>query len=177
MNSKRSVLLTVGAVLAASLMAHAASPIAKPASQISKPTPTSKPATSSPITLSSSSNPAAISPQSVDPKPNSPGTVLTPSSLATVDTVLSYCSNVDRSSASGYQSAITIITQGHSDAEVAGVRGTAEYAQTQGALNSQLARTSLGLGIPACRAFIASSRHVGGVPITSPIHKKIVGSN
>jgi len=148
MNRRLSILLTAAAVLAASLIANATVP--------GSPGSTSSPA-------------------SVDPKPNHPDTVLTPTGLATTDTILSYCARIDGASSSKYQSGITLITQGHDGAETAALRSTPEYSKAQAALNAQLLKVSYGSGITACRAFATGTTHrVNG--ITSPIHTPLHGA-
>jgi hypothetical protein len=238
MNRKRSILLSAGAVLAASLIANAASPEApgaspareiKPAShecatashekecatasQESAPASSSESApasfasapasfASSPASFASApasqesasashpvapashvsagGAPAALprspgstaSPASVDDRVNQPNTVLTPTGLATTDTILSYCAQIDGKSSAQYLSGITMITQGHDNAETAAIRSMPEYSKTQVALNAQLAKVAYGSGISACRLFASGSNHrISGfsTPIRTPM--------
>jgi hypothetical protein len=165
MSLTRSALLTAGAVFAASLIANAASPkpVPAPKSAISpvspvKPIKPIKPASSDPVT---------------NPNDN-PNTVITPTGLATADTALSYCAQIDRSAAQTYQSGITMITQGHADAEIAAVRSTPDYAKTQAALNELLSKVSFGSGLQACRQFAGATHKPYGV--SSPVHTPQFGS-
>jgi len=111
-------------------------------------------------------------PASVDNRPNHPNTVLTATGLATADTVLSYCAQVDQASASQYQSGITMITQGHDNAEAAAIRMTAEYSKTQDTIHNQLAKVPYGSALLACRDFATgSTHHLNGFssPIRTPL--------
>ena len=151
MNYKRSAMLIVGAVLSASVLSHAAPPAKSAISPVSPVRP--------------------VAPKSSKPepsRPNKPNTVITPSGLAVADSVISYCSHIDRSAAADYGMEITMVTQGHPAGEIAAVRGTAEYIQTQATLNAQLAKVALGNGMLACREFIGTNHKPFGV--ASPIH-------
>ena len=124
---------------------------------------------SSPITHISPVRP--VKPSSTDPGPTptgNPATIITPTGLATVDSILSYCAQVDRNSASAYQAGFTMVTQGHDNGEIASLRMTPDYAKVQTAINTQLANVSLGTGVLACRAFSSPGRTPYGV--SSPIH-------
>jgi hypothetical protein len=161
MSLKRSALLTAGVVLAASLISNAAP----------KPVPAPK-STATPV-----SPVKPIKPSSTDPVTNpadNPNTVITPAGLATADGALSYCAQIDRNAAATYQSAISIITQGHADAEIASVRTSPEYAKTQAALNQLLANVSFGNGLLACRQFASATHKPYGV--STPVHSPKLGS-
>jgi hypothetical protein len=247
MSYKRLVLLAAGAVLAASLMSNAASPVSaissdkpekpacsdpnevsdKMASSHAAPAASGKPACkdadeASPASATSlvpsaspsphseipavntqkaaEVNPAARTPESavfpafstlpVKPiqspgsdhdhdhdgnKHDQPNTVITPTGLAMTDTVLSYCAEVDRNAGDTYEAGVKMITQGHSDSEVASVRKTPEYARTRDTIKAQLSKVSFGTGLLACRQFSGAPHKPYG--ITTPIRTKQFGSD
>jgi hypothetical protein len=89
MGFNRSVLLTVGVVLAASLLSNATT-LPKPKSTSSVSSQTRQPATL---------------------PTNQPNTTLTAAGLAVSDGVLSYCARIDRNSSATYQQWKTTVTQ------------------------------------------------------------------
>ena len=147
-----------------------ASQVAAPASQATTPAPRGSISGSSAVVTGPHGT--TPSPASVDDRPNQPNTVLTPTGLATADTVLSYCAQVDQSSSAQYQSGITMITQGHDNVETAAIRSMAEYSKTQASLNTQLAKVPYGSALLGCRAFATgSTHHISGFssPIRTPL--------
>jgi hypothetical protein len=74
-------------------------------------------------------------------------------SLAQVDGVLSYCTKIDSRSSSNYLKGESIITNGHSNAEVSGLRHSTEYAKSLAAINLELGKVGVNAGLGACRAF------------------------
>jgi hypothetical protein len=82
-----------------------------------------------------------------------PNTTLDPKSLAQIDGVLSYCSRIDARSSSNYLRGESMITNGHSDAEVSGLRHSGDYAASLAAINVQLGKVGINAGLGACRAF------------------------
>ena len=91
------------------------------------------------------------------------------------DTVLSYCAEVDRNAGDTYEAGVKMITQGHSDSEVASVRKTPEYARTRNTIKAQLSKVSFGTGLLACRQFSGAPHKPYG--ITTPIRTKQFGSD
>jgi hypothetical protein len=147
-----------------------ASQVAAPASQATSPAPHG--ATSASPAIATGPHGTAPTPASVDDRHNQPNTVLTATGLATADTVLSYCAQVDHSSSAQYLAGITMITQGHDSAETAAIRSTDEYSKTQASLNTQLVKVPYGSALLACRDFVTgSTHHISGFssPIRTPL--------
>lgn len=184
MNFKRSVSLTAGVALAASMFANATQ-LAPGAAEVSRKSDASKKTeASSPDELTnfvpgriaglspnlSGSPVSPVAPKSAshvdDDKRNQPNTVLTPTGLATTETVFSYCAQVDRSASPNYLAGVAMITRGHHENEVAGLRRTSDYLKTQATINTQLAKVPYGSGLLACRAFRGATRNLG---VSSPV--------
>jgi hypothetical protein len=101
--------------------------------------------------------------------------VLTPEGLATTDTILSYCAQINANGAQTYQTFMMAITQGHASGEISAVRMSPDYAKTQVALNSQLAKVPFGSGVSACRTLGTDGHGLPGV--STPIHRKLTGDD
>ena len=74
-------------------------------------------------------------------------------SLAQVDGVLSYCTRIDSRSSSNYLKGESMITNGHSNAEILGLRHSSEYAKSLAAINLELGKVGVNAGLGACRTF------------------------
>ena len=155
-------------------------------------TPASRTVTQgSPLTAaprSTSDSHSTVSPKVFSPKtpvpassdnppvqPDTPDTVLTPEGLATADTILSYCAQINTNGAQTYQEFLLAITRDHSNAEISGVRMDPDYAKTQAVLNSQLAKVPYGSGITACRSLGTNGHGLPG--LSTPIHTKLTESD
>jgi hypothetical protein len=143
--------------------AEAAAPRSAAASQLKVSPKIFSPKT--PVANSSSPEPHPI---------DSPNTVLTSEGLATSDTILLYCSQINPNGAQTAQQVMLMITQGHSSGEISAVRMSPDYAKTQVILNSQLAQVPYGLGVSGCRTMGTDGHGLPGV--STPIHRGLTAS-
>jgi hypothetical protein len=94
--------------------------------------------------------------------------------LAIADTALGYCALVDINGAPTYISALTIITQGHANSEIAALRVSPEYAKAKAAFSAGLATVPNATGVSACRSLAPATHSLG---TTTPIRTPKMGSD
>jgi hypothetical protein len=97
-----------------------------------------------------------------------PNTTITADSLAKVDGILSFCSRVDSKSSKTYLQGESVITNGHSTAEIASLRHSGEYGVSLASINGQLNKVAIGPGLSACKTF--GVRGAVDFTVTAPSH-------